>query len=136
MTETTMETGTASATAGPTEAPAVEAPAVEAPLAVPAVGAMAAGGPVPAMGLSPRLELLAHVEMAVTVELGRTRMLLRDLLGLRPGSIVELDRSAGSTVDVMVNGTILARGEVVVVDDDLGVRITEVVGAVDDGTTV
>lgn len=81
--------------------------------------------------IAPRLELLAHVEMAVTVELGRTRMLLRDLLNLRVGSIIELGRSAGSSVDVLVNGTVLARGDVVVVDDDLGVRITEVLGSVD-----
>lgn len=75
------------------------------------------------------LELLHGVEMAVTVELGRTRILMRDLLGLRAGSIVELDRPAGGPVDVVVNGTLLARGEVVVVDDELGVRITEVVSA-------
>lgn len=75
------------------------------------------------------LELLHGVEMAVTVELGRTRILMRDLLGLRAGSIVELDRPAGGPVDVVVNGTLLARGEVVVIDDELGVRITEVVSA-------
>ena len=84
--------------------------------------------------IAPRLELLSHVEMAVTVELGRTRMLLRDLLALRIGSIVELDRSAGAAVDVLVNGTVLARGDVVVVDDDLGVRITEVLGSVDEAS--
>ena len=74
------------------------------------------------------LALLHGVEMSVTVELGRTRMLMRDLLALRAGSIVELDRAAGSPVDVMVNGTALARGEVVVIDDELGVRITQIVG--------
>ncbi|HUO48981.1 MAG TPA: flagellar motor switch protein FliN, partial [Acidimicrobiales bacterium] len=67
--------------------------------------------------------------MSVTVELGRTRLLMRDLLGLRAGSVVELDRPAGSPVDILVNGTLLARGEVVVVDDELGVRITEIAGA-------
>jgi flagellar motor switch protein FliN/FliY len=74
------------------------------------------------------LDLLHGVEMAVTVELGRTRVLVRELLSLRAGSIIELDRPAGGAVDVVVNGTLLARGEVVVVDDELGVRITEVVG--------
>lgn len=74
------------------------------------------------------MELLHSVEMAVTVELGHTRMMMRDLLNLRAGSIVELDRPAGGPVDIVVNGTLLARGEVVVVDDELGVRITEVVG--------
>ncbi len=78
------------------------------------------------------LELLHGVEMAVTVELGRTRVAMRELLGLRAGSIVELDRPAGGPVDVVVNGTLLARGEVVVVDDELGVRITEVVGTAED----
>lgn len=73
------------------------------------------------------LDLLHGVEMEVTVELGHTKMLLRDLLDLSPGSVVELDRSAGSAVDVLVNGTLIARGEVVVVDDDFGVRISEVI---------
>ena len=84
--------------------------------------------PVAAGAVARPLELLHGVEMAVTVELGRTRVLMRDLLGLRAGSIVELDRQAGGPVDVVVNGTLLARGEVVVVDDELGVRITEVMG--------
>lgn len=83
-------------------------------------------------GFARPLDLLHGVEMAVTVELGRTRVLMRDLLGLRAGSIVELDRPAGGPVDVVVNGTLLARGEVVVVDDELGVRITEVVGTNED----
>ena len=106
------------------------------PLAAPDLGpAATAGGPdhTPAGGPAagglaapPSFDLLHNVEMAVTVELGRTRMLLRDLLALRPGSVVELDRATNSPVDILVNGTLLARGEVVVVDDELGVRITEV----------
>jgi len=84
------------------------------------------GGPA---GVATRpIELLHGVEMAVTVELGHTRMTMRELLNLRVGSIVELDRPAGGPVDIVVNGTLLARGDVVVVDDELGVRITEVVG--------
>src|SRR5439155_3233038 len=74
------------------------------------------------------LELLADVEMGVTAELGRTRMTVRSLLALTPGSVVELDRVAGSAVDLLVNGTMIARGEVVVIDDEFGVRITEIVG--------
>jgi flagellar motor switch protein FliN/FliY len=74
------------------------------------------------------LELLHDVELAVTVELGRTRMLVRDVLDLVPGSVIELDRAAGSPVDVLVNGTMIARGEVVVIDEEFGVRITEVIG--------
>ena len=73
------------------------------------------------------LDLLADVEMGVTAELGRTRMTVRDLLALSPGSVVELDRVAGSPVDLLVNGTLIARGEVVVVDDEFGVRISEIV---------
>ena len=72
------------------------------------------------------IEVLQGVEMALTVELGRTRMMVRDLLGLRVGSIIELDRQVGSNVDVLVNGTLLAKGEVVVVDDEMGVRITDI----------
>jgi flagellar motor switch protein FliN/FliY len=74
------------------------------------------------------LDLLNDVEMAVTVELGRTRMLVRDLLSLAPGAVVELDRAAGSPVDVLVNGKLIARGEVVVIDDDFGIRISEIIG--------
>ena len=74
------------------------------------------------------LELLHDVEMAVTVELGRTRMAVSELLALAPGAVVELDRVAGSPVDVLVNGKLLARGEVVVVDEDFGIRISEILG--------
>ncbi len=78
------------------------------------------------------LELLHDVEMDVTAELGRTRMLVRDILELVPGSVIELDRAAGSPVDVLVNGTLIARGEVVVIDEEFGVRITDVVGYEED----
>lgn len=74
------------------------------------------------------VELLSDVEMGVTAELGRTRMTVRELLSLQPGSIVELDRAAGSPVDLLVNGTLVARGEVVVIDEEFGVRITEIIG--------
>ncbi|MDP9388767.1 MAG: flagellar motor switch protein FliN, partial [Actinomycetota bacterium] len=80
----------------------------------------------PAVG-NRSLELLHDVEMAVAVELGRTRMAVRDLLALGPGSLVELDRAAGSPVDVLVNGKLIARGEVVVIDEDFGIRISEIV---------
>lgn len=71
------------------------------------------------------LHLLSDIDLTVTVELGRVRLKLRDLLRLVEGSVVELDRLATAPVDVLVNGSVLARGEVVVVDDELGVRITE-----------
>jgi flagellar motor switch protein FliN/FliY len=77
----------------------------------------------------PGLDLLRDVEMEVTVEIGRTRMSGADLLALTPGTVVELDRAAGSPADLMVNGTLLARGEIVVVDEDFGIRITEIVSS-------
>jgi flagellar motor switch protein FliN/FliY len=66
--------------------------------------------------------------MGISVELGRTRMTVQDVLGLAPGAVIELDRPAGAPVDVLVNGTLMARGEVVVVDEEFAVRVTEVVG--------
>lgn len=74
------------------------------------------------------LDLLHGVEMSVTAELGRTKMTVRELLALAPGAVVELDRAAGSPVDVLVNGTLVARGEVVVIDEEFGIRISEIVG--------
>ncbi len=73
------------------------------------------------------LALLHDVEMGVTAELGRKRMTVRDLLALTPGVVIELDRAAGSPVDVLVNGTLIARGEVVVIDEEFGIRIAEIV---------
>ena len=88
---------------------------------------------VPAFGTAPTLprglELLHGVDMEVTVELGRTRMTVRDLLALTPGAVLELDRAAGSPADLLVNGRLVARGEVVVVDEDFGLRVTEIVDA-------
>lgn len=92
-----------------------------------AAGAGAPGAQIPQARRAAGLELLRDVEMEVTAELGRTRMTVRELLSLAPGAVVELDRTAGSPADVLVNGTLLARGEVVVVDEDFGIRITEIV---------
>jgi len=78
-------------------------------------------------GRSWGIDMLRDVEMEVTCELGRTRMTVRQLLALAPGDVVELDRLAGSPADLLVNGTLLARGEVVVVDESFGLRITEIV---------
>ena len=80
-------------------------------------------------GAARPMSLLHDVEMGVTAELGRTRMTVRDLLSLTPGAVVELDRAAGSPVDVLVNGTLIARGEVVVIDEEYGIRISEIVGS-------
>ena len=72
------------------------------------------------------ISLLLDVPLQVTVELGRTSLRIRDVLELVPGSIVELDKLAGGPVDVLVNGKQIARGEVVVIDEEFGVRITDV----------
>ena len=74
------------------------------------------------------LDLLSALQMNVTVELGRTELTVAEVLGLGPGSVVELDRLAGEPVDILVNDRIIARGEVVVVDENFGVRVVEVVG--------
>jgi flagellar motor switch protein FliN/FliY len=73
------------------------------------------------------IEMLHGVDLEVAVELGRTRMTVRDLLALSPGEVLELDRAAGSPADLLVNGRLIARGEVVVVEEDFGLRITEIV---------
>ncbi|WP_417564421.1 flagellar motor switch protein FliN [Microbacterium sp.] len=75
---------------------------------------------------SRRLNRIAGVEMDLTVEIGRTRMAVREVLDLEPGRIVELDRSAGAPADVKLNGRLIAHGEVVVVDQDYAVRITRI----------
>ncbi len=75
------------------------------------------------------LELLQDVVMELSAELGRTTMTVRELLTLQPGAVVELDRLAGSPADLLVNGRLIARGEVVVVDEDYALKITELVSA-------
>ncbi len=73
------------------------------------------------------LNLLADIPLEVTVELGRTRRLLEDILNWAPGSVIELNKQAGEHVDVLVNGKRVAKGEVVVIDENFGVRITDIV---------
>lgn len=80
-----------------------------------------------APGRARDLQLLADVAMNVTVEVGRGSLQVRELLALVQGSIVELDRVVGAPVDVLVNGTLVAHGDIVLVGDDLGVRLTEIV---------
>ena len=74
-----------------------------------------------------QIDLLLDISLQVTVELGRARMKIVEILGLRNGSVIELDRLAGEPADILVNGTLIARGEVVVVDEKFGVRVIEVV---------
>ncbi|WP_402372833.1 FliM/FliN family flagellar motor switch protein [Isoptericola rhizosphaerae] len=79
-----------------------------------------------------RLARISNVQMRLEVVVGRTRMAVRDVLGLEPGVVVELDRSAGAPADVQLNGRTIAKGEVVVVDGgDYGVRITTLLDADD-----
>ena len=73
------------------------------------------------------LTRLHNVPVELAVEIGRTRMTIGDTLGLGPGSIITLNRMAGEPVDLLVNGKPIARGEVVVVDEEYGLRVTEVV---------
>lgn len=73
-----------------------------------------------------RLAMLLDVPLEITVVLGRARLLVRDILALGPGSVVELDHAAGEPVDLLVNGHLVARGEVVVVDELFAVRIKEI----------
>lgn len=84
-------------------------------------------GPPPPPSEPRRIDLLADLQLEVTVELGRTSMTVAEVLGLGPGSIIELERIAGEPVDILVNDRLIARGEVVVVDENFGVRIVEVV---------
>lgn len=89
----------------------------------------AAGPPTARLARLP-IEALGEVELKVEVVLGRARLRLQELLDVRPGQAVELDRARNSPVDVLVNGTLFARGEIVVIDDtNLGVRVSEVVGS-------
>jgi flagellar motor switch protein FliN len=73
------------------------------------------------------LEVILDVPVTLSMEVGRTRISIRNLLQLNQGSVVELDRAAGEPLDVFVNGTLVAHGEVVVVNDKFGIRLTDVI---------
>jgi len=74
-----------------------------------------------------KLEFVLDIPVRISVEIGRTDITVRNLLQLNQGSVVELDRLAGDALDVLVNGTLIAHGEVVVVNDKFGVRLTDVI---------
>jgi flagellar motor switch protein FliN/FliY len=102
--------------------------------AMPAVAADPAGEQLEAASstgehLDADLARLHAVPVELAVEIGRTRMTIGDTLGLGPGSIITLNRMAGEPVDLLVNGRPIARGEVVVIDEEFGLRVTEVVGS-------
>lgn len=116
-------------------APAVAASAAGA-TAKPAKAASAPAKPAPFPSLepepghspaSPNLDLILDIPVTLAVELGHTKMQIRNLLQLAQGSVVELDRLAGEPMDVLVNGCLIAQGEVVVVNDKFGIRLTDIV---------
>ena len=78
-------------------------------------------------GVPANIDLIVDIPVRITVELGRTRKTIGEVLALGPGSVVELNKMAGEPVDVLVNGKLIARGEVVVIDESFGIRVTEVV---------
>ncbi len=80
-------------------------------------------------GTYPELEFILDIPLEISAEIGRTKMLIRDLLKLNQGSIIELEKFAGEPVEIYVNGKLMAKGEVVVVNDKFGVRITEIISA-------
>ena len=85
------------------------------------------GGAMESSGARNSVDLIFDVQLNVAVELGRATLNVRDILSLGPGSVVELDKSSGEPVEVVVNNKVVARGEVVVIDENFGVRITEII---------
>ncbi|MEQ9362886.1 MAG: flagellar motor switch protein FliN [Leptospirales bacterium] len=81
--------------------------------------------------VQPNMNLLMDVQMTLTVELGRTKMYIKEILGLGEGSIIELEKLAGEPVDLLASGKLIAKGEVVVIDENFGVRVTDIVSPID-----
>jgi len=81
----------------------------------------------PGAGRDVNLEVILDVPVTLSMEVGRTRIPIRNLLQLNQGSVVELERAAGEPLDVFVNGTLVAHGEVVVVNERFGIRLTDVI---------
>ncbi|SOE49556.1 Flagellar motor switch protein FliN [plant metagenome] len=123
-----------------------EQSAASAPAAAPAAAAPAAAAPAPAKpaaqsaaktvfqplsaqsdGVGADIDLIMDVPVQLTVELGRTRLTIKNLLQLGQGSVVELDGLAGEPMDIFVNGYLIAQGEVVVVEDRYGIRLTDII---------
>ncbi len=80
-------------------------------------------------GAGGELDRILDIPITLSVEIGKSRLSIRNLLQLNQGSVVELDRMAGEPLDVLINGTLVAHGEVVVVNEKLGIRLTDVVSA-------
>lgn len=77
------------------------------------------------------LDFLVDIPLEITVELGRTRMLIKDLLQLGQGSVIELEKLAGEPMEILVNGRLVALGEVVVINEKFGVRLTDIISPMD-----
>ena len=86
-----------------------------------------AAGNAPSKVTAENLRVLENVEVQMTVEVGNTEIKIRDLLRLNEGAVIELDRLAGDPLDILVNGTMIAKGEIVMVGERFGVRFTEIV---------
>lgn len=78
-----------------------------------------------------KLDAILDIPVTISMEVGRSHISIRNLLQLNQGSVVELDRVAGESLDVMVNGTLIAHGEVVVVNDKFGIRLTDVISQIE-----
>lgn len=78
-----------------------------------------------------QLDAILDVPVTISMEIGRTQIAIRNLLQLNQGSVVELDRLAGEPMDVLVNGTLIAKGEVVVVNEKFGIRLTDIISPTD-----
>ena len=93
-----------------------------------ALQAAAERGPLDSIdGQDVNLDMILDVPVTLAMEVGRTRISIRNLLQLNQGSVVELDRAAGEPLDVFVNGTLVAHGEVVVINEKFGIRLTDVI---------
>lgn len=75
------------------------------------------------------LDMLSNIPLHITVQLGETQLLLKELMALGPGAVIELERPAGEPIDLLVNGVPVGRGDVVVVNEQFGLRITEIISA-------
>jgi flagellar motor switch protein FliN/FliY len=101
--------------------------AEQAPAVKPEVFKELAGAPASSGGLANDIDFILDIPVLMTVELGRTKITIKNLLQLAQGSVVELDGMAGEPMDVLVNGCLIAQGEVVVVNDKFGVRLTDII---------
>lgn len=118
-------------TAAPAADPAAQSPGAGAPPA--SGGAEGVAAPKKSVDRAPvqTLDFILDIPLRVTVELGRTKMLIRDILQLAQGSVIELSKFAGEPLEVLVNDKLVARGEVVVVNEKFGIRLTDIISPVE-----